>query len=161
MFCIYCNSKKVIKHGFQSGKQRYRCKECQKVFCETSVGTTYSRSEKRLLSMLLNMLENDFYGKADLQEVLNMTKKYRNGIGKIRFKTKAVKYDNNKEKDLTLTCYNPKLLICSDDQNITFYQIPSGNLSDNASINDKSKRQRQIKIIDNVELKNISFFQEG
>lgn len=160
MFCIYCNSKKVIKHGFQSGKQRYRCKKCQKVFCETSVGTTYNRSEKRLLSMLLNMLENDFYGKADLQEVLNMSKKYRNGIGKIRFKTKAVKYDNNKEKDLTLTCYNPKLLICSDDQNITFYQIPSGNLSDNASINDKSKRQRQIKIIDNVELKNISFFQE-
>lgn len=161
MFCIYCNSKKVIKHGFQSGKQRYRCKDCKKVFCETSTGLSYSRSEKRLLSMLLNMLENDFYGKADLQEVLNMSKKYRNGIGKIRFKTKAVKYDNNKEKDLTLTCYNPKLLICSDDQNITFYQIPSGNLSDNASINDKSKRQRQIKIIDNVELKNISFFQEG
>ncbi len=110
--------------------------------------------------MLLNMLENDFYCKADLQEVLNMSKKYHNGIGKIRFNTKAVKYDNNKEQDLTLTCYNPKLSICSDDKNITFYQIPSGNLSDNASINDKSKRQRQIKIIDNVELKNISFFQE-
>lgn len=107
------------------------------------------------------MLENDFYGKADLQEVMNMSKKYHNGIGKIRFNTKAVKYDNNKEQDLTLTCYNPKLLICSDDKNITFYQIPSGNLSDDASINDKSKRQRQIKIIDNVELKNISFFQEG
>lgn len=160
MFCIYCNSKKVIKHGFQSGKQRYRCKECKKVFCETSVGTTYSRSEKRLLSMFLNMLENDFYGKSDLQEVLNLSKKYHNGIGKIRFNTQSVKYENIKDTGLTLTCYNPKLLICSDDKSITFYKIPSGNLSDNASIRDDSKRQRQIKIIDSVELKNISFFQE-
>ncbi len=160
MLCIYCNSKKVIKHGFQSGKQRYRCKECKKVFCETSVGTTYSRSEKRLLSMFLNMLENDFYGKSDLQEVLNLSKKYHNGIGKIRFNTQSVKYENIKDTGLTLTCYNPKLLICSDDKSITFYKIPSGNLSDNASIRDDSKRQRQIKIIDSVELKNISFFQE-
>ena len=111
--------------------------------------------------MLLNMLENDFYGKADLQEVLKLSKKYHNGIGKIRFNTKSVKQDHMKDTALTINCYNPKLLICSDDKNITFYQIPSGNLSDNASINDKSKRQRQIKIIDNVELKNISFFQEG
>ena len=160
MICIYCNSKKVIKHGFQSGKQRYRCKECKKVFCETSVGTTYSRSEKRLLSMFLNMLENDFYGKSDLQEVLNLSKKDKNGIGKIRFNTQSVKYENIKDTGLTLTCYNPKLLICSDDKSITFYKIPSGNLSDNASIRDDSKRQRQIKIIDSVELKNISFFQE-
>lgn len=56
------------------------------------------------------MLENDFYCKADLQEVLNMSKKYHNGIGKIRFNTKAVKYDNNKEQDLTLTCYNPTVI---------------------------------------------------
>ena len=110
--------------------------------------------------MFLNMLENDFYGKSDLQEVLNLSKKYHNGIGKIRFNTQSVKYENIKDTGLTLTCYNPKLLICSDDKSITFYKIPSGNLSDNASIRDDSKRQRQIKIIDSVELKNISFFQE-
>lgn len=110
--------------------------------------------------MLLNMLENDFYGKADLQEVLNLSKKYHNSIGKIRFNTQSVKYENIKDAGLTLTCYNPKLLICSDDKSITFYKIPSGNLSDNASIRDDSKRQRQIKIIDSVELKNISFIQE-
>ena len=160
MLCIYCNSKKVIKHGFQSGKQRYRCKDCKKVFCETSTGLSYSRSEKRLLSMLLNMLENDFYGKADLQEVLKLSKKYHNGIGKIRFNTKSVNQDHMKDTALTINCYNPKLLICSDDKNITFYQIPAGNLSDDASISDKSRSQRLINIIDNVALKNIVFIQE-
>lgn len=98
MFCIYCNSKKVIKHGFQSGKQRYRCKECQKVFCETSVGTTYSRSEKRLLSMLLNMLENDFYGKADLQEVLNMSKNIAMALEKSDLKQKRLNMITIKKK---------------------------------------------------------------
>ena len=68
MICVFCNSKKVIKHGFQSGKQRYRCKDCKKVFCETSTGLSYSRSEKRLLSMLLNMLENDFYEQPGLSD---------------------------------------------------------------------------------------------
>lgn len=160
MLCIYCNSKKVIKHGFQSGKQRYRCKDCKKVFCETSTGLSYSRSEKRLLSMLLNMLENNFYGKADLQEVLKLSKKYHNGIGKIRFNTKSVKQEHMKDTALTLNCYNPKLLICSDDKNITFYQIPAGNLSDDASISGKSRSQRLINIIDNVALKNIVFIQE-
>lgn len=32
--CIHCNSEKVIRHGIQKGKQRYRCQEnpCQRTF---------------------------------------------------------------------------------------------------------------------------------
>ncbi|MDV3427178.1 MAG: transposase [Bacillota bacterium] len=30
--CPHCGSRKVIKHGFFKGKQRYKCKECKKTF---------------------------------------------------------------------------------------------------------------------------------
>ncbi|MEI7539104.1 MAG: IS1595 family transposase [Comamonadaceae bacterium] len=30
--CLYCESKRVIRHGHSNGLQRYRCRECRKTF---------------------------------------------------------------------------------------------------------------------------------
>jgi len=32
MYCIYCQSSKIIKNGKQRGKQRFYCKDCHKTF---------------------------------------------------------------------------------------------------------------------------------
>lgn len=39
--CKHCGSKKIIKSGFASGKQRYLCKECNKLF---AIGNARSKS---------------------------------------------------------------------------------------------------------------------
>jgi transposase-like protein len=43
LICIHCNSDEIIGHGIsKQGVKRYRCKSCQKTFCEVS-GTTVFR----------------------------------------------------------------------------------------------------------------------
>lgn len=34
LICPHCNSENVIKHGKYNGKQRYKCKECEKTFSD-------------------------------------------------------------------------------------------------------------------------------
>jgi transposase len=32
VFCRYCNSSEVVRYGTQSGRSRFRCKECGRIF---------------------------------------------------------------------------------------------------------------------------------
>jgi transposase-like protein len=36
-YCPHCNSKHTVKNGTHNGIQRYKCKECNKTFCATSL----------------------------------------------------------------------------------------------------------------------------
>jgi transposase-like protein len=42
--CPHCGSLSFIKYGFNKGKQKYYCKDCNKFFSKTT-GTLYHRSE--------------------------------------------------------------------------------------------------------------------
>ena len=47
LFCKHCGSDKLVKNGFVSGKQRYKCKDCSGAFIEGDARLKYGL-EKRL-----------------------------------------------------------------------------------------------------------------
>lgn len=57
VYCTYCNSDKVNKHGFQSGKQRYRCQAsgCRRSFLLTYKNRGWLDSVKeQIVDMCIN-----------------------------------------------------------------------------------------------------------
>lgn len=57
VYCVYCNSDKVNKHGFQSGKQRYRCQasNCGRSFLLTYKNRGWLDSVKtQIVDMCIN-----------------------------------------------------------------------------------------------------------
>lgn len=129
--------KKIIKFGKYKGVQRYLCKNCGHTFSDNSSDVFYKRNTRKVLALLLNMLENNFFEKRDLDEAIKLTDKYYEGIRKIRFITKYT----DKEGDFSIGCFNPKLLICEDDKNISFIQIPPAKFGED-------KKTRNITIMD-------------
>jgi transposase-like protein len=47
LFCPYCESGQVIRHGTARGKQRYRCQSCTRTFRENPGSRAYSPERKR------------------------------------------------------------------------------------------------------------------
>jgi len=37
MNCVYCKSENIVKHGKKSGKQRWKCRGCNKTFSESTI----------------------------------------------------------------------------------------------------------------------------
>ena len=58
--CPHCGSISIKKHGKTGGRQRYRCKDCNKTFCETSQTLMYhSRlTPAQWKGLLLGMVQN-------------------------------------------------------------------------------------------------------
>ena len=55
MKCPRCNSRKISKNGRHRGKQRYKCKECNRQFLEFSTTVGYDRQTKeQCLKMYVN-----------------------------------------------------------------------------------------------------------
>lgn len=52
--CPHCKSSNIIKHGKFKYRQRYKCKDCGRTFCDTTL-TPFSYSKKKL-SVCMNML---------------------------------------------------------------------------------------------------------
>lgn len=145
--CPYCDSES-IKYGKRYEIQRYRCKNKHKqhVFYDPSfTKQTYQRNSKRILSLLLNLLDNDFFNEIDLEKALNPNDKYYKYAREIKFDTRYNKNANITHFDIN--CYNPKLLICQDDKNITFIKIPPFE-QEKINKNELEIVQRIIKIID-------------
>ena len=142
--CPYCNGDNYKKNGTREGVQRYYCKNCDKAF---SIKNTikFEPHERAVLSFLLNILENDFYNETDLKSALKPNKNYHKLIRKISFDTRFVDEMGDK---LDITCYQPKLLICSDDRDIHFIKIPPAEFRKNAK--EDRNRFRRIEIIDSV-----------
>lgn len=117
----------TVKHDTRNGVKRYRCKKCGKVFKNPAEETyKYNRREKQIISVLLNMLEHDFWKETDLNKAfahaIKNTDRYYKYAKNIRFDTRNVKKIESK---ININCFQPKLIICQDEQNITFIQIPS------------------------------------
>lgn len=163
--CAVCGEENVIFFGKQNGKQRYKCKnkDCKAVFTDNPKFTC-ERSPKRAMTVLLNLLNNHSYTAKDISIAFNKMKddsKVKD-INKIRIDTKFVDKKYESDEEFTINCYNPKLLICADDNVITFFPLPSAIYEniDNKKIdkNDDNKckiNQRKITIIDSEAYKGL------
>ncbi len=142
------HQKQIIKFGKSEGAQRYYCRKCGQTFSDNTKENSYERNTRKVVALLLNMLENDFFNQKDLKEAIKLTDKYYEGIRKINFITKYA----DKEGNFDITCYNPKLLICEDDKNISFIQIAPAKFS-------KDNQERHICIKDQKGQENLRVFE--
>lgn len=133
MKCRECGSEEFRKHGYRKvGEhkiQRYKCKKCKKTISEHS--TTYTINEKRLLSFLVNFLENDLrkadLKKSEVKSLLSKSKTYKPGISDIKIKPcrKPECFDFRSQGiTIPIPYSKPKLIICEDAGNIKLVKIP-------------------------------------
>jgi len=124
MECSKCNSKNFRKNGKRKdGEQRYFCKKCESTFSKHKV--TYTKTEKRLLSMLINFLENDS-DDLTVKEHLEKSKEYISGISNISIATPEEIKPYDARTEYEVKCKNPRLLICGDKNGIKLIKIPRG-----------------------------------
>ena len=125
---IKCVHSSFKRNGLTAnGKQRYRCKICGKTFTAQS---TYKINKKArvALGILYNLLEADFYDAPTLQKAL-----YKACLKEKELDLHEVDYDSciNKHKVhgsvLKYICYNPKLIVCIEDNKLKLYKIHPAN----------------------------------
>lgn len=142
--CVLCGEITARKTGTQNGKQRYLCKSCGHTFNETNDGNKYSRAAYKVLKLLYNMLDKNFYGTRNIDKALTFaTKNYNpHEINKIKFSSISL----DKQNDIELACMNPRLIIGIENDKLCFYQIPKFEPT-------KDKKQRTITITEDTTLK--------
>ena len=67
--CRYCDSNEVLKHGIQSGQQRYRCKICGRSF---QLDYRYNARKKGIKEQIIMMAQNGS-GVRDTSRVLQVS----------------------------------------------------------------------------------------
>lgn len=127
MKCPECDSTEVIQNGKRKGAnnepiQRYFCKNCKKSFSK-HMGS-YTKTEKRLLSMLINFLEKDI-ANLSIQDHLKKSKEYNPGISDITIKPIKETKPHDYRTEYALDCKKPRLIICEHKNKITLIKIPS------------------------------------
>jgi transposase-like protein len=126
--CPRCNNNCVKKSGHTAkGKQRFYCKNCKKTFTNLS-RFKISKNAKLALGLLYNLLDSDFYNTESLQQALH------NAIlQKKEINLNDVYYDGclKKHKEhgshLSYKCYNPKLIVCVENNKLMLYKIHPAN----------------------------------
>lgn len=123
MECPHCKNKSFYLNGTdkKTGRQRYQCKNCKKEYPAPKV--TYTKTEKRLLSFLVNFLETDL-GELNLKELLEKSKDYRPGISNIKIES-CKEVEPYSRIEYQVKCKKPRLLICEDKNGIKIVKIPS------------------------------------
>lgn len=123
MKCKKCGSQEFRKNGKRKGKiQRFRCKNCDWSYSNHKI--IYTKTEKRLLSFLINFLETDLEGK-DIKKLLFKSKEYRSGISNIQIGQCRKDETYVQENKLTSYCPKPRLIICEDNNKIKLIKIPA------------------------------------
>lgn len=114
MRCI-CDSEIVIKYGKTSaGRQRFKCTECKRTFIEEH--EYYTKTEKRLLSMLITFLEFDSDEEFNLKDFVKYSREeYHQGSGRLSIEKiyDSSRFDINKAK----------AVICKDGNKILVYEV--------------------------------------
>ena len=119
IYCPHCASTDIKKHGKNNGvQQRYYCKECKRTFILESDKKRhwYTSKEKAFISMLLSFIEPVNDSNIDIHKIVNNLNESKTDINKISIEQKAI---NGKE----LQCFQPKILICKDDNDIKIYRF--------------------------------------
>ena len=114
MICPHCNSEVKINYGrTKKDKQRYKCSSCKRTFMKP--WDTYTKTEKRLLSMFVNFLEavptncNTKYFLSNLKEEYNPK-----GL-KIKIEQRPSSFNFN--------INDAKVIICQNNDEVTLYKI--------------------------------------
>lgn len=153
IFCAHDNPEKIIKYGFQNGEQKYKCKNCGKYFFKNK-REGYTLKEKKFFSMLINFIRDSSEQGIDLQEAISNINSNIDikEISKFRLyqRTSMPKYKRMQSNySDTISCYNPRLLICEDNKNIIMYRFPERAQEDGNS--------RRILIIDSDDNKDVRY----
>lgn len=126
--CPHCNGTKIKKNGHTpNGKQRFYCRICGKSFT-TSAKFKISKKARLVLGVLYNLLDKDFYDSESLQQALQNA-----CLQEKELNLDDVDYDgclcNHKVQGsyLRYRCYNPKLILCVEDNKIKLYKIHPAN----------------------------------
>lgn len=126
--CPHCGANNVKKNGFTpKNKQRFYCNRCKKTFTGLS-RLKISKEARQVLGILYNLLDNDFYDSESLQQAL-----YDACLEKKELNINDVYYDGcldrHKEQGshLRYTCYNPKLIVCVENNKLKLYKIYPAN----------------------------------
>lgn len=119
LICPLCGYECVNKYGkTKAGTQRYKCRnlDCGKVFVEEQ--QVYTKTEKRLLSMLIELLEFDQSSvkKYNVKDFFNRIKeKHNHESGRIIIEQSCNTHEFN--------INNAKVLICKDGNKISVFKV--------------------------------------
>ena len=66
--CPHCNSNRVVKNGFQYGRRRYKCKNCNKQFQNKKVTLRKDKIVLDLLTFKKNLIQIQNLKEGKLEE---------------------------------------------------------------------------------------------
>lgn len=119
--CPKCGKLGCSKNGkthpdkFGRKKQNYKCTKCGKTFTENR--TTLSRTEKRLFSLLYNLIHINVNKNDNLRTIAKRCNKEVNLIGKLDLEILSdEKFDINSLEDI-------KMVICANNNKIKIIKI--------------------------------------
>lgn len=117
-----CGSEIIIKYGKTSaGRQRFKCTECKITFIEER--EFYTKTEKRLLSMLITFLEFKSNEEFNFKDFVKYSREeYRKGSGRISIEKT---YDSSK-----FDISKAKAVICKDGDKILVYEVKEAVLNE-------------------------------
>ena len=126
--CPHCNGTEIKMNGrTPKGKQRFYCNDCHKTFVNSTKFKT-SKKARQVLGVLYNLLNEDFYNTETLQQAL-----YNACLNEKELNIENVYFDNYLDQHkvhgshLRFRCYNPKLILCVENNKINLYKIYPAN----------------------------------
>ena len=139
MKCPKCNNKKnIIKYGFYNGVQRYKCKNCNRLFKSEKNYAIKTKKEKDFVQALYNLLNirpeeiSDRYKNLDIAPII-YEDSLKNAPDDIAVIIKNCSWENHKR----ISCRNPKALLCLCGKEIRVVILKS---SETFNIYDKKVR---------------------
>ncbi len=146
-----CGSEIIIKYGKTSAdKQRFKCTECGTTFIKEP--EYYTKTEKRLLSMLINFLDFKSEEHFNLPDFVKLSReKYHKGSGRLSIEKiyDSSRFDINKAK----------AVICQDGDKVLVYEVKEKileELTDNRRVKIRPyiswryKRKQSKKLLTNL-----------
>lgn len=131
--CPYCNSSIIVKNGHASNlKQRFKCTYCKKTFVQKQ--ETLTRTEKRLFSLLYNLINYQCSEGDNLKKIASECNKEVRNISKLSLELQKSQINLNELENI-------KLVVCSDENGIkiikTYPEISCMTLTELARLHQK------------------------
>lgn len=123
--CPKCHKSQTVKYGKYKNTQKYKCKECGKIFKEKNY-VIKTKKEKELVSVLLNLakikpieVEKYFSQEFVLSDLLP-----KGEFDEKAFKDVSISIENAQTNHASIKCNDPKFLVCLVNNAITIIRLP-------------------------------------
>lgn len=108
--CPYCKSSIIVKNGHARNlKQRFKCTNCKRTFVQKQ--ETLTRTEKRLFSLLYNLINYQCSEGDNLKKITSECNKEVHNIGKLSLELQKSQIDLNELENIMM-------VVCSDENGI-------------------------------------------